>query len=312
MVIINRVLCPVDFSEFSRHALARAIAIAKDHGAAVTAVHVVPLGGPVFTGGLDVVGPIVPLLVPEERDGLLRTLAAFVRAQAPGDVPLDFDVVEAPSIHGEILAQATRLHADLIVLGTHGRSGFQHLVFGSVTEKVLRIARQPVITVGLPATDTSETPGSFTRILCAVDFSECSIAALRYALSLAEGARARVTVLTVLEWPPLGYDPLVGVTDFAGFHAAVERAAGEHLHKVIGDFSPKGLEIVEVTRSGKPHHEILRLATEQRADLIVLGIHGKNPVDRLLFGATAEPVVRRASCPVLTVRSDVMAKVAAA
>ena len=57
--------------------------------------------------------------------------------------------------------------------------------------------------------------------------------------------------------------------------------------------------------SGRPHHEILRIAAEQEADLIVLGIHGKYAVDRLLFGSTAEPVVRRAPCPVLTVRADV-------
>jgi nucleotide-binding universal stress UspA family protein len=61
--------------------------------------------------------------------------------------------------------------------------------------------------------------------------------------------------------------------------------------------------VEEVVTSSKPHHEILRVAAEQRSDLIVLGIHGRNPVDRLVFGSTAEPVVRRAPCPVLTVRA---------
>jgi nucleotide-binding universal stress UspA family protein len=110
----------------------------------------------------------------------------------------------------------------------------------------------------------------------------------------------------------VGYDPLVGPTDLAGCHAAIERDAREHLHRVVTGFPTKGVHIEETIRSGKPHHEILRLATEQHAELVVLGIHGRNPIDRMLFGSTAEPVVRRATCPVLTVRADVKANVAAA
>jgi len=249
-------------------------------------------------------------LRPDEREALSRSLDEFVAGFRSEQTPIDVVVVDSPTIHGGIVAQAAGLHADLIVMGTHGRSGFQRLVFGSVTEKVLRTAKQPVMTIGL----TSDEPiaPSFGRIVCAVDFSACSIAALGYALSLADGAQAHVTVVNVLDWVALGLDPLVGATDLAGFGAGLERAAREHLHRVVAGFTTRGLEVAETVRSGKPHHEILRVAEEQHAELIVLGIHGKNPVDRMLFGSTAEPVVRRATCPVLTVRADVEATVAAA
>jgi glycine betaine transporter len=70
--------------------------------------------------------------------------------------------------------------------------------------------------------------------------------------------------------------------------------------------------VEEIVVCGKPHHEILRIAEEWQSDLIVLGVHGRNVVDRMLFGSTVEPVVRRAHCPVLTVRAAPPAARAAA
>ena len=314
MLSVKRILCPIDFSEGSGHALARAAAIAKDQAATVTALHVVPTESPLLrTAPLEVTPPVLPALSPADRERVLQALEAFVTNEAGAGTPIDAEVVEAPTIHGEILAQARRLHADLIVMGTHGRSGFQRLLLGSVTEKVLRTALEPVLTVGARIDAAAGGSPSFKRILCAVDFSECSIAALKYALALADGAVARVTVVNVVEWTPIGYDPLVGPpTDLVGYRMAVENASRERLHNAVAESNLKGIAIEEIVTSGKPHHEVLRIAAEQDSDLIVLGIHGRNPVNRMLFGSTAEPVVRRAECPVLTVRADAARKIAAA
>jgi nucleotide-binding universal stress UspA family protein len=311
MVSIKRILCPVDFSEFSQHALARAIAIANARGAGVTAVHIVPLPSPVLPEYVEFMPPMPTRLEPADRQRLAHALDLFVARHGAKTVAIDTEVVEAPTVHGEILAQAGRLHADLIVMGTHGRSGFQRLFLGSVAEKVLRSAKEPVLTVGMPKPDHQGTTTAFTRIVCAIDFSECSLAAFRYALSLAEGTPAHVTALNVLDWVPIATDPLMGPFDPSQFQAAVERTAREHLHRVVADRPVKSVEVEEVVISGRPHHEILRIAAERHTELIVLGIHGKNPVNRMLFGSTAEPVVRRAPCPVLTVRADAAANVAA-
>jgi nucleotide-binding universal stress UspA family protein len=312
MISIKQILYPIDFSDFSRHALARAAALARAHGASVTAVHVVPVKPPVLLTYVDASVPAPLTLTAAERDGLLSELKEFTAPEAADGLLVLIDVVDAPTVHGEILAQAGRLDADLIVMGTHGRTGFERLLLGSVTEKVLRTARQPVLTVGAdacPATGTS----AFTRILCAVDLSGCSLAALRYAFALAEESDALVTAVNVVEWTPVGYDPLMGpLADLAGYRVAAETTARARLHEVVAACATKKTAAEEIVTSGKPHHEIVRIASERQSDLIALGIHGRNAVDRMLFGSTAEPVVRRATCPVLTVRAEVAARVAAA
>ena len=202
MVRINTILCPIDFSDFSRHAFDRAVAIAKGVGASVTALHVAPFRE----------APIYPyqesraveafLLSAGDRDMLTTELKRFLALDAPLDVPVTCEVVDAPNVHHEILARADRLRADLIVMGTHGRSGFQRLFLGSVTEKVLRTARPPVLIVGAATDVVPARDFSFKRILCAVDFSACSLAALRYAATLAEPSGAKLTALYVMECAP--------------------------------------------------------------------------------------------------------------
>ena len=99
----------------------------------------------------------------------------------------------------EILHVAASLPADLIVMGTHGASGFEHLVLGSVTEKVFRKAGCPVMTVPPRAHATSVLP--FKQLLCAIDFSESSPAGVELAVSLAQDAGAGLTIVHVIQWP---------------------------------------------------------------------------------------------------------------
>jgi nucleotide-binding universal stress UspA family protein len=145
-----------------------------------------------------------------------------------------------------------------------------------------------------------------------VDFSECSIAALNYARALAD-PETRLTAVHIVEWTPNGYDPMIGpAMDIAAYRLEAERAGRERLHKLVAPMTRPGATIEEIVKVGKPYHEILRIADDERYDLIVLGIHGRNPIDRMLFGTTAEPVVRHATCPVLTVRPEAVRRVAAA
>ena len=241
MVTIKRILCPIDFSEFSRHAIARATAIAEAHGASITAFHVVPLQPQYTPFPLEIVTSAAFQVTPDEREILRRKLLEFARGARPSAVSLDAQVVDALTVHDGIVAQGGRLRADLIVMGTHGRGGFQRLLLGSVTEKVLRTARQPVLTVA--TADDVRTAGSFKRILCGIDFSECSLAALAYALTLAEGSEApHVTAVNVVEWTPVGYDPLIGPpTDLVGYRMTAEAAARERLHEAVAKANQKNV-----------------------------------------------------------------------
>ena len=279
MVRIKTILCPIDFSDFSRHAFDRAVAIAKGVGASVTALHVAPFRE----------APIYPYQEPRaveafmlsagDRDMLTTELKRFLAIDEPIGVPVTCEVVDAPNVHHEILAQADRLPADLIVMGTHGRSGFQRLFLGSVTEKVLRTARPPVLTVGAATDVVPARDFSFKRILCAVDFSACSLAALRYAATLAEPSGAKLTALYVMEWPPIAPDPLLGPpTDLTGYRMAAESSGPRTAAQGRGGVAASTKGVEEIVAAGKPHHEILRIAAERESDLIVLGIHGRNPL----------------------------------
>ena len=141
--------------------------------------------------------PIV--LASVDRDQLLADTKAFAAAESAPGVPMEA-VVREGSTAAEILDQAASMKADLLVIGTHGRSGFERLLLGSVTERLLRKASCPVMTVPRRLPDAVPAgPVLYKQILCPVDFSESSLQALRYAISMAQEADGHLTVLHVVE-----------------------------------------------------------------------------------------------------------------
>jgi len=303
MIDIQRILCPIDFSDFSRRALDHAVAMAQWYRAAVTAVHVDP--------SIEIVGFPAPMVgVPatwqfSDRAELLTNLQRFVEAESAPGVPIEAVVRDGPAVTG-ILEQAAATRADLVVMGTHGNSGFEHLVLGSVTEKVLRKARCPVLTV--PRAQPEAVPAGpvvFKRIVCAVDFSDCSLAALTYALSLAREADGQLTVVHVLT------SHLVPDAVFADQHLSVlayQRQREDEAQRRLDEAMPATAEsycrVESTIVRGKPWREIVGIAAARESDLIVLGVHGRGAVDLTFFGSTAHQVVRHAGCPVLTLRHN--------
>ena len=296
MARISRILCPVDFSEFSRHALAHAVAIARWYGAELTALHVLPYVmafGPPSGEGL-----YPPLVFSDEDMHQFRgELASFVPQGV--DFPVGVQVVQG-SVATEIVRSATELSADLLVMGTHGRSGFDRLMLGSMTEKLLRQAPCPVLTVPKRVADATPVAAPFTRVICGVDFSPPSLRALELAQALAGQAAARLWVMHVLE-PVSIFEPVPAIgSDFQAAGPEQRRNVRHRLEQLINDDARAFTEVTEVIVSGKPYKEILRVAAEQQADLIVLGAHG-GPLGLPAFGSTTNHVVREAVCPVLTV-----------
>jgi nucleotide-binding universal stress UspA family protein len=303
MLRITKILCPVDFSEFSRHAFDRAVGVARCYDAKISVLHVLPVHSAVPAIRFGPEGP-GPFGLYADRDHVLSELPRFLALEHGIETPIDYHVVEGASPHKEIAAQASRLAADLVVIGTHGRSGIDRMLLGSVAEKVLRTSPVPVLTVPPHVPDVVPLGRDpFKRILYATDFSPGSRDAMRYAASLAEHAAAELTIIHVVEPLLVGHDPIVGSTfDVAAYHAALERDAITKLRALVRENARLGSDTHDLVTKGKPYVEILRTAAERQIDLIVLGVHGRNALDRLVFGSTAEHIVRRASCPVLTVR----------
>jgi nucleotide-binding universal stress UspA family protein len=298
MISIERILCPIDFSDFSRHALDRAVAVAKYYDAAVTVLHVVPEVVPPYP---PPDAPLFPpiILTPEDLKQFQAAAEHFVRTEV-GDVAVTA-VAQQGSAVGEIVRFAERWPADLLVMGTHGRSGFDRLMLGSVAERVLRKAPCPVLTVPRHASDVVPAAGApFKRIVCGVDFSPSSLKALQYAVSLAEEADARLSVMHVLAHHVFEPTAMAGVE--LPRDATVAETARQQLHAAIAADARTYADVCEIVQAGKPSAEILRRATEDDAELIVLGARGAGLAD-VAFGSTAAHVVREALCPVLTVKA---------
>ncbi len=310
MMNITNILCPIDFSDVSQHALEQAVRLAGWFEARLTVLHVfnqvfLPVPGlamPSYGGGVG--------LSAEEQERLRTDVEHWVEQARTAGVATDA-VIEPGAPIPHILATATRIRADLIVMGTHGTSGFEHMVLGSVTEKVLRKAGCPVLTV--PPRAPTAAKALFKQVLCAVDFSDSSVAALGAALAVAQEADAQLSVLHVLDWPiqdvpspaVTAGEPAISapVFDLEGYRRMLEADAAQRLATLIPaaarDWCTPNTAVVH----GKPHVEVLKAAAAMPADLIVLGVRGRNAVDLMLFGSTANQVVRQAACPVLTVRT---------
>ncbi|HEU5255106.1 MAG TPA: universal stress protein [Vicinamibacterales bacterium] len=302
MTAFKRILCPVDFSEFSRQALDEAIAIAHLYDGCVTALHVFPIAIPADPfGGLPEFQPFT--LTDRHRAHILRQLSDFAVSEGAEARRITVALREGTDIHAEILEAADRMNPDLIVMGTHGRSGFQHVMLGSVAEKVLHKARYPVLTVPRRAPDAvPRGPVPFARILCGIDFSECSLAALRHAISLAADAGARVDVLSVVQLIPV-YETMSGVPlYYPGLLGDLKADIWKRLNSVVAEAAPE-MPVERIVTVGSPHREIVRVATERNAELVVLGAYSHGPIDHMFFGSTTNRVVHQARCPVLTVRT---------
>ena len=303
MLTLQRILCPIDLSESSRQALIYAKALSSWYEAPLTVLHVC-VDLPVFEMALPFGHSASSAVVIEEAQIVERRAAVrtFVWS-AVGENSIEIVVREGTDARVEILKEAGTDGASVIVMGTHGRSGIDHILLGSVTEKVLHKAPCPILVVP-PHASTVElgAPAIFKRIVCAIDFSTSSLLALNRALELAQEADARLTLLYAIEFPP-ALREIVFSTDVDAdrVHAAAEAEYLRRLRALVPAGARLYCTVATRVNEGNPAREIERVATEERADLIVMGVHGRGAVDLMVFGSNTNAVIRNAACPVLVV-----------
>jgi nucleotide-binding universal stress UspA family protein len=290
---LARILCPVDMSEPSRRAFDCARALAEDQQAELIVLHVVDT---TLWTGLAV--DAMRSLSDARRNALSDELEWWVARRAGDAVPIRTEVREGP-VRAVILDAVSELSIDLIVMATHGRSGFERFVLGSVTEKVLRRVPCPVLTVPSHA-EAIVRPGGRGRIVCATDGSELSKPALARARALAESRRAPLSVISVVAWPE-GESPSSLPEQVLNVRRRLEEQAAVMLAQLVEGWESRPDLVV---RFGKPGRQIVAYAAQVQAELIVVGVSGRGALDRMLLGATAHEVVRDAACPVLCVPAD--------
>jgi len=291
---IERILCPVDFSEFSEKAYDYAQSLAWHYKATLFLQHVIDSLAPPFHRNPfpDSYNEICRNI----RAGAERQLQEFAEKHTRQGIQPHCNVRDG-AVTDLILGFAEAQAVNLIVMGTHGLRGLDRLTLGSVTEKVLRKARCPVLAVRKPAHDFV-TPGGepdpvhLHRILYCTDFSDCSEQAFDHAASLAAEYKAELTLLHVLE----------GISDSADIENEIAKVM-ESLEKRISPETSKNCVTKAEVRIGKAYQQIIELALEWQTDLIIMGVRGRHALDLAVFGSTTYRVVQLGPCPVLVVHS---------
>jgi nucleotide-binding universal stress UspA family protein len=250
-------------------------------------------------GMRTIISPVQDSEIAKHARVRLKTLA---KRASKGDLHVTPILRSGNPFYG-ITTTARQRAADLIVIATHGRTGAKRVLLGSTTERVVRHARCPVLTVPVRTTRRrGKMPAlHLKRILVPMDFSKTSETALPWAASVAAECNAELTLLHVVEKFPIDY--VLGrelmkktVTSLMTQSEAELKVMAESMSKSTG------LNVLAVVRDGRPFKEICSAAQKLSADLIVLTTRGYTGLKNVWLGSTAERVVRHAPCPVLAVR----------
>jgi nucleotide-binding universal stress UspA family protein len=198
--------------------------------------------------------------------------------------------------HQAILKYASEQDVDLIVMGTHGRTGVERYLLGSVTEKVVRLSDVPVLTV--KAEGDSEVTYPYSDILVPTDGSEGAESAIGPAVDIARTYDARVHALSVIDTMTMGVDARSGV-----ILDALEESAQSAVDTVEEQATRASVSAVEpAIQHGSPYRGIRSYVEEHDIDLVVMGTRGRSGIERYLLGSVAEKTVRTSPVPVMTVR----------
>lgn len=290
----DTILVPTDGSDHAQRAAEHALSLAESFDATVHVLNVTDVrarAGPFDVGGVD------DEYVARLEDAGAAAIDA-VEALA-GDSQRIRAAVSQGDPEEEILEYADEYAVELLVMGTHGRTGVDRYVAGSVTEGVVRQAEVPVLTVR--ATERSNLADGYDEILIPSDGSEYAESAVDHGLAIARQYDARVHAVSVVD--------LGAISTNAEYSAPMNvierfRSRAETITEEIETRAQDaGLETVTSVREGFPAADLLDYADETDVDLIGMGTAGRTGLSRFLLGSTTERLIRHADVPVLAVNA---------
>jgi nucleotide-binding universal stress UspA family protein len=279
---LSRILVAVDFSAAARAAFDQALALSRAHGADLTVVHAVPANRPFGWRARERIALIARL-----RDAAESFGVRFSVGVQHGD----------PA--GVILLHARSRRSDLIVLGTHQRTGLDRLRAGSVAERVALRAEQPVLVV--PSRRGIEAARRFDNIVVAVDFSDASNRAVEQALAFARRTNGRLTLVHVVPGSSTGVPRHLYRYGLVEYQNRMTHDGWRRLQDVVPRDTMTAAQVHARVVTGDPVTEIARIAAEIDADLVVVGVSRRRAILRRLFGGTSARVMRVAEQPVIAV-----------
>lgn len=296
--IVTHVLFATDFSPCSAPAFRYAVEWAKVFNAQLTIFH-----GLSLQPGLDIDAGIAQRYLDEQRNVAQDHLAQLL-AEARQQVPQTSIEIRTGLASTQICDVAREHKTDLIIIGTHGWTGFNLVLFGSVAERVIQRAPCPVLSI--PDRSPEETAGMHSltiqprQMVLPIDFSDCSIDAYEYGVQMAKWFDASLTLVHAIE--PLSYS-----LDFSLTHPLEEKAnrkkVEQRLQALTAVLTEEGLSARYELMEKHSVEAILEAGSAQQADLLVMGTHSRKGLSRLILGSTTSKVLRHSPYPILTVKS---------
>lgn len=288
------ILIPTDGSDHSVRAAEHGHYLTQLFDATVHVISVVDIPGAagVFdAGGID--QKYVDRLT-EEGERAIEAVEAAVGER---------DDVTTAVVKGEpsetILEYADDHDVDVITMGTHGRTGLNRYIAGSVTERVVRLADVPVLTVR--ATDQSQLVGEYDEILIPTDGSEPAATAIDHGLAIAQKTGARIHAVNIVDVGDVAISPNYTPPTEVIEHLESEGEAATD--RIATQAQERELDAITEVREGFPASDLLDYADEHDIDLITMGTAGRTGLNRYLLGSTTERIIRHAEMPVLAVNA---------
>ncbi|MHC4268471.1 MAG: universal stress protein [Planctomycetota bacterium] len=293
----KRVLVATDFSEYSKVAFDICLGASRCMNAELYILHTIEKLPHDYRHLLSSnVHDDMKQKLEKEAVDKIRAMLPAERKDSDGIVPM----VRFGKPFLEIIKVAKEKNVDLLAIGTHGRGGVDRLILGGVAERIVRKADCPVMVI------RSRKYVGFKRIVVPIDFSDCSRIALEYAAATARAHKSKLTILHVYEEAFI--EPYINA-------ANSEKEANEiirEIEKVNESKYDEFLKTVDLSEveyeklliKGIPETDIVETAMEQKANLVVMGTHGRTGIKHILIGSTAEEVVRTVHCDTIIVKPE--------
>lgn len=304
------VLFPTDFSPYARYAMQYAIAMARRFGGILHVAHMIDSA--LFGEGQGQARIVGMGGSKSEMDAVYESVHEHAATRLNHVLQISRDQGVEAQMHilrglpwERTVALAAELGVGLVVIPTHGRSGFDRLVYGSVCERVVRQSPAPVLCIKHPEHEFVAEPAlevNLRQVVFPTDFSDYSLQVLPYAVSLCRMFDARLTLVHVAETPLFMPEMLPQTT--VEIEIEQRTQAEQQLHRAA--CTAVGVNVDTEVRMGQPHRQIAEVVAERGADLVVVPTHGYSGIRHVLFGSVAEKVVRSAPCPVMTIRPGVV------
>ena len=288
LVSLARIMVATDFSPYSDQALDCALSLARRFKSKIYLTHVITLAGPGVMEA-EVGAPSREQLWNLAKESTKKIEDSGRLSSVPHEV-----VIEEGTLWPALEKLIQKYEIDLLVLGTHGTTGVLKVLIGSSAEQIFRQARIPVLTVGPAVPRQPLFQGEFKNILCATNFGPGAEREAAYAFALAQEHGAKLVLLHVTPRPAT-----VSERD-----TVLQRETNT---RKLTELAPTGVDLVCKPEyrlaPGEPVEEILRIAQDTKADLIVIGAKKQESLAGHVPHTMAYRVVCGAGCPVLTIKS---------